>query len=179
MKSRIFFLFFLNGICCNAIAQKNNVTLKVEYLERIKNRDDSALQLKYTQQQEFTQRRVELYVINDSSYYTYSHYKTLKKSFSKILDSASLDPNVAMQQSICIAEMNKANGIKDFNTIYARKLGANVFDINDYTYGNTGYKKYFITDTVEKIKWKLLDETKKIDSFICQKAVGKFRGRLW
>ena len=180
MKSRLFFFTIFFGIYVNVIAQKNGITLKVEYLERIKNRNDSAtLQLKYTKQVEFMQKQVELYVVNDSSFYTYNLYETLKKNFSKILDSNSLDPAIAMQQSIFSMELNKASDIKGFNTIYAKKLGINVFGINDYIYNNTGYRKYFISDTIEKIQWKLLDETKKIDSFICQKAIGKFRGRLW
>ena len=95
MKSRLFFFTIFFGIYVNVIAQKNGITLKVEYLERIKNRNDSAtLQLKYTKQVEFMQKQVELYVVNDSSFYTYNLYETLKKNFSKILDSNSLDPAI-------------------------------------------------------------------------------------
>lgn len=36
-----------------------------------------------------------------------------------------------------------------------------------------------IVDTLPEIEWQLIDETKKIDSLSCQKAIGKFRGRTY
>jgi len=180
MKYNIFFFIVLVTFCGKLAAQINSITLKVEYLERKKNRNDSAtLHLKYVKQQEFTQAEVALYIINDSSYYTYNIYQTAKKTYSGVLDSNSLDPKIAMQKEVFSMELNKASVMKDCNTIYTKKLNAAVFDINNYTYSSAGFKKYFMTDTVEKIQWKLQDETKKIDSFTCQKATGKFRGRVW
>src|SRR5690554_2923442 len=39
------------------------------------------------------------------------------------------------------------------------------------------YDYYHFEEEVPEIKWKLLNETKKIGGFICKKATGKFRGR--
>lgn len=39
--------------------------------------------------------------------------------------------------------------------------------------------EYFVKEKAYFINWNLLDETKKINNFTCQKATGKFRGRTY
>ena len=71
------------------------MTLKIEYLERVKNRADStSLNLKYNPYKAFVEKKTELYVINDSSFYTYNEFKAKKKLFSKILLKKSRDNNI-------------------------------------------------------------------------------------
>ena len=40
-------------------------------------------------------------------------------------------------------------------------------------------KLYYIKESKTKINWKVLDETKKIGEFTCQKAIAEFRGRIY
>lgn len=44
---------------------------------------------------------------------------------------------------------------------------------------NIGNNSYLVENQLKKINWKILNETKKIDSFNCQKAIGDFGGRTY
>jgi len=40
-------------------------------------------------------------------------------------------------------------------------------------------KHFIVKDTITKIKWKLSNETKRINKYLCKKAIGEFRGRTY
>jgi GLPGLI family protein len=47
------------------------------------------------------------------------------------------------------------------------------------TISNIGNNSYLVESQLKKIDWKILSETKKIDAFNCQKAIGDFGGRTY
>lgn len=59
-----------------------------------------------------------------------------------------------------------------YNDLKSRKL---------FHYDNLVFSKehFWIVESTQKIDWKLLDETKKIGNFVCNKAIGVFRGRKY
>ncbi|CAM3926591.1 MULTISPECIES: GLPGLI family protein [Flavobacterium] len=56
-----------------------------------------------------------------------------------------------------------------------------IIDHKYFTKGISGkeYDTLFVKDKAKNIAWELHEETKKINAFTCQKAIGQFRGRTY
>ncbi|WP_438969077.1 GLPGLI family protein [Nonlabens sp.] len=65
-----------------------------------------------------------------------------------------------------------------FERFYSYHIGS-IKDRIDFHLTNDGSKKteYNIVDTLPEIKWKILNEKQKIGKYVCDKAVGNYRGR--
>lgn len=49
----------------------------------------------------------------------------------------------------------------------------------DYIWNGSSKSRYKYAEPIGTLKWKLRDETKKIDGFLCQRAETQFGGRQW
>ena len=74
--------------------------------------------------------------------------------------------------NINLGNINYRRGIPD--EIYIVPLDKKMFTIKNFK-GN----KFNVVDSIAFINWEITGQTKNIQGFLCQKAIGKYRGRIY
>lgn len=105
-----------------------------------------------------TQKDVYLYIKGDSVLYEFKNFKKDSKT-----DTLQLPGGITNVKNI--SGNKKENSKWIFKNLYKEQL----FEEADFG--------YTVKDTLNAIRWEILQDKKQIDSINCQKAISNFRGR--
>ena len=106
-----------------------------------------------------------LYYSSDISLYRSFEFMTGQATFKKWKESGRVGPMPGF-----------GRGSKDLYYNYLKsKQMQRALDFNDG--GSSGNRTYVMPESITSTAWKILNETKKIDKYLCQKAIGICKGR--
>lgn len=94
------------------------------------------------------------------------------KSYDKMVNDTALSR--VMNSSLKTGSIDLRNHKKTSNVEIYKNWFSNRMLIKEKLINN-----YLIEDTIPKIKWDIVPETKLIADIKCQKAIGKFKGRIY
>lgn len=117
-----------------------------------------------TQRDKFLQDDVKTLLGQYSSYYTTASQEKMEAAINQQMSSASFDGNLVISRS---GTAIKSSYIID---VHKNKI--------DHIYKIAG-RDYLLDEEMPELDWEILEDTKEIGGYTCQKAVANFKGRVY
>lgn len=127
----------------------------------------SNLYLEYEVIQNGKQKKAKFYQSNNGSTYYYVNNNTPDTKMSENFTDTGVEYSISLKSG------------NEFHGIVKTNLDSLYILSSEGLFNEGKYKTYTVIDTLQKIRWSLTSESKKIGNYLCQKAIGNYKGRTY